>query len=290
MPVTPTPTDLDPLAVAAVEAGLERGDVKACCAAVYEQPAVRWLLGGELHPGGEGLTRRGLDLVSARAGDRLLDVASGAGATAMLAARERGCEAVGLDCGATAVAAANEEAEAAGLADRVGFVQGDAEGLPFADGSFDVVVCECALCTFSDKRAAVAEMRRVLRPAGRLLISDVVADHARLPGDLRGTMATVACVGSALPESGYAELLRGEGFALESVERADAEVARMVERVRSRLRGARILGFDGLVPLEGGLRRAINLAAEARRAVERGALGYAVFAAALPPGLSPAPR
>lgn len=278
----PTAADLDTSALADVAAGLEAGDVKGCCATVYEQPAVRWLLGGELHPGGEELTRRMLELAAVGPSDRLLDIASGAGTTAMLAARELGCESVGLDYGAAAVAGARAEAEAQGLADSVGFVEGDAEALPFERGSFDVVICECALCTFPDKATAVAEMRRVLRRRGRLVLSDVVADHSRLPDDLRGTMATVACVGSALPESGYRELLEAEGFEIEGVEHASDDVARMCERVRTRLRGAKVLGFDGLVPVEGGLKHAIELASEARLAARQGALGYAVFSARAP--------
>jgi len=278
----PTAADLDVSALADLAAGLEAGDVKGCCATVYEQPAVRWLLGGELHPGGEDLTRRMLELAGVGEGDRLLDVASGAGTTALLAASERDCRVVGLDYGAAAVTGARAEAEAIGLADRVSFVEGDAEALPFDDGSFDVVICECALCTFPDKATAVAEMRRVLKPGGRLALSDVVADHSRLPSDLQGTMATVACVGSALPEDGYRGLLEAAGFELAAVEHATDEVARMCERVRTRLRGAKVLGFEGLVPIEGGLRHAIDLAAEAKRAVAESALGYAVFVARLP--------
>jgi SAM-dependent methyltransferase len=165
------------------------------------------------------------------------------------------------------------------LADRVEFVEGDAEALPFGNGSFDVAICECALCTFPDKATAVAEMRRVLRPGGRLVLSDVVADHSRLPGDLRGTMATVACVGSALPESGYLALLEAAGFEIGRIERATEDVERICERVRTRLRGAKILGFEGLVPVEGGLAHALELAAAAAAAAREGALGYAVFSA-----------
>src|ERR671923_304621 len=77
----------------------------------------------------------------------------------------------------------------------------------FADGEFDAVLCECSLSTFPDKGRAVAEMRRVLRPGGRVAISDVVTDHARLPEQLRGTVATLACVGGALPLAGYEQLL-----------------------------------------------------------------------------------
>lgn len=278
----PSAADLDTSALAEVAAGLEAGDVKGCCATVYEQPAVRWLLGGELHPGGEELTRRMLELAAVGEDDRAIDIASGAGTTAILAARECGCEVVGIDYGPAAVAGANETARAEGLGERVSFIEGDAEALPFDDDSFDVAICECALCTFPDKATAVAEMARVLRPGGRLVLSDVIADHSRLPADLRGTMATVACVGAALPEQGYRELLGAGGFEVEAVEGAQDDVARMCDRVRTRLRGAKVLGFEGLVPIDGGLKHAIELAGAARRAVDEGALGYAVISARLP--------
>ena len=67
-------------------------ELKSCCAATYAEPAVRWLLGGELHPGGEAATRRALELVMLGRGDRLLDVACGSGASALLAAREFGAK------------------------------------------------------------------------------------------------------------------------------------------------------------------------------------------------------
>jgi arsenite methyltransferase len=73
------------------------------CAATYANPAVRWLLGGELHPGGEMLTRRAFELIRLGADDRLLDVGSGDGATVRLAAREYGCPATGVEYGAGAV-------------------------------------------------------------------------------------------------------------------------------------------------------------------------------------------
>ncbi len=278
----PSAEDLDVSALELVAAGLAEGDVKGCCATIYEQPAVRWLLGGELHPGGERLTRRMLEIAGVGADHRLLDVASGAGTSALLAARECRCDVVGVEYGEGAVAGARAAAEEAGLASAVEFVVGDAESLPFPDRSFDVVLCECALCTFPDKPTAIAEMRRVLKPGGRLALSDVVADHARLPDDLRGTMATVACVGSALDERGYIDLLEGAGFRVDAVELAREDVMRLTERVRTRLRGAKVLGFNDLVPIDGGLRQAIELASEAKSAIAAGALGYAVIVARLP--------
>lgn len=162
------------------------GDLKGCCAAVYAHPAVRWLLGNELHPGGAATTRRALELIGVGDGERLLDIASGKGDSALLAARERGCIVTGVDYGETAVIEAGRAAAAAGLADRASFLVGDAEALPVEDQSFDAVLCECSLCTFPDKRSALAEVRRVLRPDGRIAIADVLADHDQLPASLSG--------------------------------------------------------------------------------------------------------
>jgi hypothetical protein len=259
---------------------LAEGGVKACCAALYESPAVKWFLGGELHPGGEAATRRSLGLIALRPGERLLDVGSGAGSSALVAAAEFGSIVAGLDFGAAAVRGAQQAADAAGLCERVGFVVGEAGSLPFADGEFDALLCECSLSTFPDKERAVAEMRRVLRPGGRVAISDVVADHARLPEQLQGTVGTLACVGEALPLAGYEQLLAARRLQTFAVEPLDVEAARLAERLEDRLRAGRLLercrasewcpfGFD----------EAIGAVRLARRAIDEGALGYAILAA-----------
>jgi arsenite methyltransferase len=294
----------EPATIARLLAG---GEVKACCAAAYEHPLIRWLLGGELHPGGEATTLRSLELLGIGPGERLLDVASGSGASARLAARERGCEVVGVDYGEATVAGARAAAAspadrpdpapspadrpdpapspadrpdpAPSPPDRVSFVVGDAESLPLADSEFDAVLCECSLCVFPDKPRAVAEMARVLRAGGRVAISDVVADRARLPAGLRGTMATVACVGDALDEAGYRRLLEWAGFEVVAVESRDADAAALAERVRDRLRGARIVAAGQLAALPGGIDAAIELAGVARDAIADGTLGYSIFIA-----------
>jgi arsenite methyltransferase len=259
--------------------GLDPDELKSCCASVYEHPAVRWLLGGELHPGGEQATRRALELIGLADCDRLLDVASGTGASALLAAREFEATVTGIDYGEEAVLAGTAAAEAERLDDRVRFVPGDAEALALRDASFDAVLCECSLCTFPDKAQAVAEMRRVLRPGGRVAIADVVVDPERLPSDLLGPIATIGCVGSALTRTGYEKLLADAGLEVFAVEDRTHDTRAFAERIESRLRGARLLGMDGFPASPFGIDEAIRLAGLAREAVAAGSIGYAIFAA-----------
>lgn len=277
MSSNPAPSGLDLLALTEL---LCSGDVKRCCAAVYEHPAVRWLLGDEFHPGGEATTRRALELIGVGQGERLLDIASGKGDSSLLAARERGCIVTGVDYGEVAISDAARAADAAGLGDRVTFCVGDAEALPFEDQRFDAVLCECSLCTFPDKRRALAEVRRVLRPSGRVAMADVLADHDQLPGSLRGALATLACVGTALSREELLTLLGSAGFRVLATESCTDAAREMAERVYDRLRGARIIGADRLIGSRLGVDEAIEMAAAAREAVAHGRLDYAIFAAA----------
>ncbi len=254
-------------------------ELKSCCAATYSEPAVRWLLGGELHPGGADATRRALELIMLRRGDRLLDVASGAGDSALLAAREFGASVTGIEYGEQAVLGAIESARSEGLDLSVRFARGDAEDLALADDSFDAALCECSLCTFPDKESAVAELARVVRPGARVAISDVVIDPDHLPAELLGPMATIACVGSALSRPGYEELLTGAGLEVYAVESRDADTERFTERIEERLRGARLLGLDRFAGSPFALDEAIELVRTARRSIDEGTIGYSIFAA-----------
>jgi arsenite methyltransferase len=256
-------------------------ELKSCCATLYESPAVRWALGGRLHPGGDALTLRCAELAGVGREARMLDVAAGTGDSALLLAERLGCEVVGLDLGAAAVEAANAAARESALDGRASFVTGDAESLPFGDADFDAVLCECSLCTFPDKRRAVAEMRRVLRPGGAVAIADVTAQPERLPAELRSAAAQIACVAAALPAEGYGELLAAAGLEVERAERHDAELASMAEGVEARLRAARIVSPPALAPFRDYLDAGLELVRLGRRAIADGQLGYAVLVARL---------
>lgn len=246
--------------------------VKKRCAALYGSEAARYLLGDSLHPGGLELTARLADALDVGPGSVVVDVASGFGTSAILLAQRTGCDVVGVDLSRVSVEAAREEAARVGLARSVRFVEGDAEALPLGAESADGVLCECAFCTFPAKEAAALELARVLRPGGVLALSDVTAEHDRLPAELRSLEARVACLGDARSLDELASLLRDAGLAVELAERHDDELAAMAERVEARLRVARTF-LGGLVePL-------LGLARAAREAIADGAIGYAVVIA-----------
>jgi arsenite methyltransferase len=254
-------------------------DLKNCCAAAYTNPAVRWLLGGELHPGGAPLTRRTLELAELRAGERLLDVACGPGTSALLAASEFGAKATGVEYGMDAVRAAGEAVSASGHAKHVHFLHGDAETLPVADNSFDVVLCECSLCTFPDQCRAVAEFRRVLRPGGRLALSDVVVEGGDMPAALSGAIAAIACIGGALSSTGYRQLLHQGGLTVQRSEPRPRDADAFAQRIEDRLRGARLLGIGPPPGSPLSIEDAIEAVRQARGQITSGRLTYTIFIA-----------
>jgi SAM-dependent methyltransferase len=249
------------------------GDVKMCCADLYASEAARWLIGDQLHPGGERTTRRLAELALLAAGERVLDVAAGLGSTARLLALRHGATVVGIELAQALIT----RARAATTDPRVTFVHGDAEALPFPDATFDLALSECALCTFPDKPRAIAEMARVVRPGGRIAIADVTADVAALPPPLRSAAARVACVADARTEDGSLQLLADAGCEPIAREACDSETLALIDRVEARLRVARMLVADDAQRER--VREALALARTARAEAERGRLGYVLVVA-----------
>jgi arsenite methyltransferase len=226
--------------------------VKQCCAALYESDAASLLLGESFHPGGTGLTE--------------------------LAARF-GCEVVGIDYGGKNVEEAVRNANDMGLSERVSFWQGDAERLPFADGSFDAIICECAVCTFPNKQAAANGFARVLRKGGRVGLSDLTRNGALAP-ELDGLLSRIACIADAQPLATYAALLSGADLEVGVIEEHDSALVELVNQMRLRLLAADVMvglkklalpGFDFEVARE--------VAKHALLAIKEGGLGYAIVTA-----------
>lgn len=258
--------------------------VKQCCARLYESDLARALLGDSLHPGGLGLTARLGAQLHLGPGRIVLDVASGGGASAVALAERHGCRALGVDYSRRSLAGAREAAAGQGLLDRVCAVQADAEALPLADGSVDAIVCECAFCTFPDKAAAAREFCRVLRPGGRLGLSDITrcVDEAA-SGELDDLLAWIACLGDARPLDDYVETLSGAGLSVSTVERHDEALAGLVRELRGKLLAAEVLNGLGKLDLPAvDFGTAGRLARVAADAVRAGRLGYALIVAAKP--------
>jgi SAM-dependent methyltransferase len=254
-------------------------DVKSCCAAAYSSPAAAFLLGESLHPGGAALTRRLADAVQLRSGQRVLDVASGRGTTALLLAREYAVAVDGVDLSDASVRDATAAARHAGLAATVAFDLADAEHLPFKDGTFDALVCECSWCLCPDKAQAAAEFARVLRVGGRVGIADVTVGPAGVPDDLAELPAWIACLAGARTTDGYVGLLTAAGLKATRVEDHSDALAELIGRIQARLKLARGLIESGARLEPHAVERGLVLAARAADAVSQGALGYCLVVA-----------
>lgn len=253
--------------------------VKACCAALYESDWARLLLGNSFHPGGLTLTERLGQATGLQPHHRVLDVAAGRGTSALFLAQRFGCQVVGVDYGAETVKVANEAARDASLAARVTFRQGDAECLPFAGATFDAVICECAFCTFPDKETAASQFHRILKPGGRLGLSDLTRTTA-VPAQLRSLLAWIACIGDAQPLDRYTTILSHAGFTIDHIEPHDDALHDLVKTIRTRLLGAELLVKLKRLDLPSAdFMEAKTLARAATAAIQQGTFGYALITA-----------
>lgn len=152
-------------------------------------------------------------LASLRPGDVVLDLGSGAGFDALLAARTVGDtgRVIGVDMTEAMVTKARANAVKAGL-QNVEFRLGTIEALPVADAAVDVIISNCVVNLSPDKPAVFREAFRTLRPGGRLMISDLVA-LGELPPTVRESMpAYLGCVGGVSRKEDYLAMLRQAGF------------------------------------------------------------------------------
>lgn len=254
-------------------------EIKLCCATFYQSDAVRMLLGNVFHPGGLALTEHLGQVIKLDTGDRVLDVASGQGASAVHLAQRFGCQVTGLDYGPENITAAEAQAADKGVTELTTFRQGDAEALPFDASTFDAVFSECSFCTFPNKATAAAEMARVLRPGGRLGLTDITVD-GQLPDDVQSLLAWVACVAGAGTPQDYVATLQTAGFTSFTVEDRRDALLDMVEDVRHKLLGVELIVQLGKLDLgDLDLSEAKRLARRALELIKDGTLGYTLIAA-----------
>lgn len=150
-----------------------------------------------------------------RPGEVVLDLGSGGGIDCFLAGRQVGPhgKVIGVDMTPEMIALARKNA-AKLQAQNVVFFQGELEHLPLEDASVDVVISNCVICLVPDKAQVFRESYRVLRPGGRLYLSDMVS-RGELPEHLRtDPQAWASCVAGAEPRELYLGMIEGAGFSV----------------------------------------------------------------------------
>jgi len=148
-----------------------------------------------------------------REGETVLDLGSGGGIDVILSARRVGPSGVayGLDMTDEMLALARENAREAGTSN-AHFLKGTIEQIPLPAASVDVVISNCVINLSTDKAAVLSETARVLKPGGRLGITDVVAED-RLAADERAERGSyVGCIAGALSRAEYVDGLQAGGF------------------------------------------------------------------------------
>ena len=146
-------------------------------------------------------------------GETVLDLGSGGGVDVLLSAKRVGPtgKAYGLDMTDEMLALANENKRKAG-AENVEFLKGEIENIPLPDNSVDVIISNCVINLSADKDRVLREAFRVLKPGGRVAVSDVVTRGA-IPEEIRQqVLLWVGCIAGALDESEYRSKLNAAGF------------------------------------------------------------------------------
>jgi len=152
-------------------------------------------------------------LAELQPGEVVLDLGSGGGIDVLLSAQRVGPtgKAYGLDMTDEMLALARANQQKAGVTN-VEFLKGDIERIPLPDASVDVIISNCVINLAADKDEVLREAFRVLRPGGRLAVSDVVV-RGEMPDDLRRNVELwIGCIAGALEEREYAAKLAMAGF------------------------------------------------------------------------------
>jgi ubiquinone/menaquinone biosynthesis C-methylase UbiE len=158
-------------------------------------------------------------LAELRPGEVVLDLGSGGGIDVLLSARRVGPtgKAYGVDMTDEMLALARENQRKAGV-DNAEFLKGEIENLPLPDGSVDVIISNCVINLSADKDRVLREAFRVLKPGGRLAVSDVVV-RGSVPDSVRRSVELwIGCIAGALEETEYRAKLAKAGFADVSLE------------------------------------------------------------------------
>jgi len=154
-----------------------------------------------------------LAVASLQPGETVLDLGSGGGLDVLLSARRVGPAgtAYGLDASTEMLSLARANAAQAGVTN-ARFLYGHIEDIPLPDAHVDVIISNCVINLSAAKARVLAEAFRVLRPGGRLGVSDMIADEGIDPARLAEAEQRVGCISGTLTQTRYRDLLTAAGF------------------------------------------------------------------------------
>jgi SAM-dependent methyltransferase len=204
----------------------------SCCSAFYEQDWVRYLAEDSFHPGGADLTKRTVAAMNLPHAAAIADLGCGSGTSAMLLAQNDDLCVSAVDISKANIERAIERAESENIPVR--FRHADAHHLPFEDGELDAVLAECVFSLFQEQTAVLAEIRRVLKPAGKLAITDM-ATGGPLPDDIAGVLAPWTCLADAVDQDAYTDLFVSAGFEVQTVADESAGLISLVRTLKRKL-------------------------------------------------------
>ncbi len=204
--------------VAAGQSSCCGSGVPGCCESI-EGSSGSALYGGAADDLPEGAVKASLGcgnpavVAELRSGEVVLDLGSGGGIDVLLSARRVGREgkAFGLDMTDEMIALARRNQEEAGV-QNVEFLKGYLEDIPLPAGSVDAIISNCVVNLSPDKPATFSEMFRVLRPGGRVAVSDIVAEDRLTAADRAERGSYVGCMAGALSFTEYRRGLEATGF------------------------------------------------------------------------------
>ncbi len=219
----------------------------SCCPAFYEQDWVLRLAEDSLHPGGEDLTRRTIAAMNLPHRAVIADLGCGTGTTAMMLARDHHMTVSAVDISAANIERAVERADSSCVSVR--FSQADVHELPFEDRELDGVLAECSFSLFNEQTAVLAEIRRVLKPRGKLAITDMATGGA-LPDDIAGVLAPWTCLADAVDQETYTEMFVVSGFEIQVIADESAGLIRFIRMLKRKLLllGAGAVLANGALP------------------------------------------
>lgn len=188
-----------------------------------EHPDLETLAGvDQFHIRGLDATREFFQRAGFAAGDRVLDIGSGLGGPARYLAYSRGCRVTGLDLTPAYCEIAEKLTGRVGLSEQVNFRQGNALEMPFENASFDGVYTQHVNMNIADKPRLIREIRRVLRPGGRLAMYEILAGNGE-PLQFPVPWARTPGISFLATPDELGDMLTGEGFTLEQREDQSAQ-------------------------------------------------------------------